>query len=76
MFCFIFQHKSFTLLLKISEVELWGIFSFTKEKIDHKVLIFGSKSSKFSTNCKYNRNMKVKAIVNVHVCNDLDMLFW
>ena len=41
---FILQQESFTSDPKISEVELWKIFAFTKTKRYHKVLSFGSKS--------------------------------
>ena len=56
-----------------SEVEMWEGFSFTRAKIYYKVLRFGSMSYKLSTCGKAKRNKKVKAIVNVHVCNDIDM---
>ena len=52
---------------------MWDIFPLTKPKEDHKVFNFGSKSYKLSTRGKYDRNEKVKTIVNVHVCNELDM---
>ena len=53
------------------EVEWWESPPFIKEKVNHKVLSFGSKSSKLRTNGKGNINKKVKAIVNIHVCNEL-----
>ena len=59
--------------LKRYELELWDSFAFIKAKGTHKVLIFGSKSSKFRDYDKDNINKKVKAIINIHVCNELDM---
>ena len=50
-------------------MELWDIFPFIKDKVDHKVLIFGSKYSKLSNHVKYKSNKKVESVVNIHVGN-------
>ena len=75
-YCLIFQQENFTSDLKSSEVELWNILSFNKEKGDQKVLIFGSYYSELGAHGRDNRHKKVKSIVIIYVCNDFDIKFW
>ena len=77
-FLFVIFHYStehFASLLKLSRVELCYGFPFTNVEVNHKVLIFGSKSSKLRNNCKYNCIKKVKSIVNILVSDKFDTLF-
>ena len=73
---FIIQKISFASRLKSSRVKLREGFSLSKEKLNNKVLSFGSKSYKFRTHGKYSRNNKVKYFVNVCIRDKFDMLFW
>ena len=61
--CFIIQQKCFTLVLKSSKVELWGGLPFARAKGYYKVLKFGYKYSKLSTNGKEKINKRVKYVV-------------
>ena len=76
LYCLILQQEIFTSDMNSYEVEFWKSFSFAKVKGDHKVLIFGSKSSWLGTHGKDNSNKKVKSILIIHVCNKFDMWFW
>ena len=62
--------------MNIYKVQLLEGLPLYKMKGYHMVLIFGSKSSKCRTFGKYNSNKKLKSVVNIHVGNDFDMLFW
>ena len=67
--------ENFTSWLKIYKVELgWG-FTFDETEVNHKVLRFGSKASKFSTCGKYNSNKKVQSVVKIYVSDKFDEWF-
>ena len=74
--CFIIQQKIFASCLKSYKVELWKGVRFSEDKLNHKVLRFGSNYSKLRTHVKDNSNNKVKSVVKIHLCDDFDILFW